>query len=306
MDKTQKVFRCGCVAIVGRPNTGKSTLLNNILGEKVSIVSGVAQTTRYKIKGIFTDERGQIVFLDTPGMHLAKNRLNSCLLRQIDEAVAECDLILHLVDVTEAPGKEESFIIEKIKDSKAPLILGLNKIDLKAVFLDSYIKLWEGLRGKKVQEMGQDFVLMPLSALKGINLDKLLGEIFPHLPEGPRLYPEDILSDFPQRLAVADIIREKLFYAMHKEIPYSLAVYIEDMQPRSNQLIYIRAIILVERDSQKAIVIGENGEVLKMVGQQARLEIEGLLEKKVFLETQVKVEPRWQQDPDMLKKLAFL
>jgi GTP-binding protein Era len=303
---TKKAFHCGTVAIVGRPNTGKSTLLNNILGEKVSIVSGVAQTTRYKIKGIFTDERGQIIFVDTPGMHLAKSRMSTYLVRQIDEAIAECNLLIHLVDVTEAPGREEGLLIEKIKDSKAPIILGLNKIDLKAVFLDTYIKLWEQVKSKKVQEMTGDFILMPISGLKGTNVDKLLKEIFLHLPQGPALYPEDIISDFPQRLAIADIIREKLFYAMHKEVPYSLAVYIDEMQPRSDKLIYIRAVILVERDSQKAIVIGDKGQVLKTVGQEARAELEMLLEKKVFLETHVEVKSGWQQDPLILKKLAFL
>jgi GTP-binding protein Era len=306
LDKNQKVFHCGSVAIVGRSNTGKSTLLNNILADKVSIVSTVAQTTRYKIKGIFTDERGQIVFIDTPGMHLPRTRMGSCMLRQIDEAIAECDLIIHLADVTEAPGREENLVIEKIKDSNVPIILGLNKIDLKSVFLDNYIKLWEEVKGKKVQDIGKDFILMPLSGLKGINVDKLVETVFEHLPAQEMLYPEDMLSDFPQRLAIADIIREKLFSLMHKEVPYSLAVYIDEMQPRTNKLIYIRAVILVERDSQKAIVIGASGEVLKMVGQQARLEIEGLLEKKVFLETQVKVEPHWQQDPVALKKLSFL
>ncbi|MDD5167170.1 MAG: GTPase Era, partial [Candidatus Omnitrophica bacterium] len=192
--ETKKLLRCGTVAIVGRPNTGKSTLLNVILGEKVSIVSGVAQTTRYKIRGIFTDGRGQIVFVDTPGMHLPRERMGSCLMRQIDEAIAECDLIIHLVDVTEAPGREESLVIEKIKDRGVPIILGLNKIDLKAVFLDTYIKLWEQVKGKKVQDMPSDLVLMPLCALKGTNADKLLTEIFLHLPQGSILYPQDIVS----------------------------------------------------------------------------------------------------------------
>jgi len=306
MDKNQKVLHCGSVAIVGRPNTGKSTLLNNILEEKVSIVTSVAQTTRYKIKGILTDERGQIVFIDTPGMHRPKTRMGSCLLRQIDEAIVECDLIIHLVDVTEAPGKGENSVIEKIKNSNVAIILGLNKIDLKSVFLDNYIKLWEEVKGKKTQDMTQDFILMPLSALKGTNVDKLVETIFLHLPQSPLLYPKDIVSDFPQRLVIADIIREKLFSVMHKEIPYSLAVYIDEMQPRSNKLIYIRAVILVERDSQKAIVIGKEGQVLKTIGQQARIEIEALLERKIFLETQVKVKVNWQDDPFILRQLAFL
>ena len=301
-----KSKHCGIVAIVGRPNTGKSTLMNNILGEKVSIVSSVAQTTRYSIRGILTDERGQIVFIDTPGMHHPKSRMSKLLVKQIDEAVTGCDIIIHLVDVTEAPGQEEAMIVDKIKGAKAKIILGLNKIDLKAVFLDSYMKLWEQARGKKIEEMPEEIILMPLSGLRGTNVDKLVGSIFENLPEGEMLYPPDILSDFPQRLAIADIIREKLFFLMHKEVPYSIAVYVDEMVPRSKKLVYIRAVILVERETQRQIVIGKDGAILKEAGLKSREEIEGLLEKKVFLETFVKVKPGWQEDLGMLKQLAFL
>ncbi|MGE5197027.1 MAG: GTPase Era, partial [Deltaproteobacteria bacterium] len=286
--------------------TGKSTLLNTILGEKVSIVSAVPQTTRYKIKGIFTDQRGQIVFIDTPGMHITKSSMGSYLARQIDEAIEDCDLIIHLVDASKAPGREERLMVEKLKGAKAKIILGLNKIDLKPVFLDTYIKLWEDTKEKKAQDMPEDFILIPLSGLKGVNTDKLVEVIFAHLAEGPMLYPDGVVSDFPQRLAIADIIREKLFFLMRQEVPYSLAVYVDEMQPRSNKLTYISAVILVETESQKMIVIGRNGQILKEIGQQARMELETLLEKKIFLETRVKVHPNWQQDPNMLKELAFI
>jgi len=301
----EKTKRCGIVSIVGRPNSGKSTLLNNILGEKVAIVSDIPQTTRYQIRGILNDDRGQIIFIDTPGMHRPRNRLGVCLVRQIEQAIQGCDLIVHLVDTTKPPGDEESLVIDRIKDFSGPIILGLNKIDLRPVFLNAYIEIWEKAKAKKVEEMTDSFILIPISALKGINLNELTAIIFKFLPEGPLLYPQDIISDFPQRLALADIIREKLFYLMRQEIPHSLAVYIEEIQPRSNNLIYIRAIILIERDSQKSIVIGKDGRILKEIGELARLEIETLLEKKIFLETHVKVKPGWQQDPLILRQLGY-
>jgi len=301
----EKTKRCGIVSIVGRPNSGKSTLLNNILGEKVAIVSDIPQTTRYQIRGILNDDRGQIIFIDTPGMHRPRNRLGVCLVRQIEQAIQGCDLIVHLVDTTKPPGDEESLVIDRIKDFSGPIILGLNKIDLRPVFLNAYIEIWEKAKAKKVEEMTDSFILIPISALKGINLNELTAIIFKFLPERPLLYPQDIISDFPQRLALADIIREKLFYLMRQEIPHSLAVYIEEIQPRSNNLIYIRAIILIERDSQKSIVIGKDGRILKEIGELARLEIETLLEKKIFLETHVKVKPGWQQDPLILRQLGY-
>jgi GTP-binding protein Era len=302
----EKKLRCGMVAIVGRPNTGKSTLLNRILGEKVAIVSRVPQTTRYKIRGIFNDERGQIVFIDTPGMILTKSYLGKLMSQHINEATEGCDLIIHLVDTTEPPGREENLVLEKIRHIKIPIILGLNKIDLRPIFLDNYIKLWEEIKGKKITEMDKDLILMPLSALAGINIDRLIDTIFAFLPEGDLLYPSDAITDLPQRLAIADIIREKLFNLMHKEVPHSLAVYIEEMQPRKNRLIYIRAVILIERESQRSIVIGRDGRVLKEVGRFSRLEIESLLEKKVFLETFVKVEPNWRNDPNILRELGYI
>jgi len=297
--------KCGIVAIVGRPNTGKSTLLNSILKEKITIVSPVPQTTRKSIRGIFTDERGQIVFVDTPGMHITQHRLGKLMIKEIDASLEGIDLVIHLVDTTRAPGREEELLVEKLKNLKIPIILGLNKIDLRPVFLDNYIKLWEEIKQKKVQEMLDELILMPLSALKGINVDKLLENIFTLLPCGPLLYPEDMVSDFPQKLAIADLIREKLFMLMKEEIPHSLAVYIEEMRPEK-KCIYIRAIILVERDSQKAIVIGKDGSILKEIGRQARQDIEEILEKKVFLETYVKVKPNWKEDPLILKELGYV
>lgn len=304
MGKENKLH-CGIVAIVGRPNTGKSTLLNSILGEKVTIVSKVPQTTRNKIRGIFTDRRGQIVFIDTPGMHLPKHRLGSLMVRQIEDAIDGSDLVIHLVDSNDSLGEEEKLIIDKIKNVKTPVVLGVNKVDLKAIFIDTYIKTWERIKGKTAAQMADNFIIMPLSGIKGININKLVDVIFAHLPEGPLLYPPDMLSDFPQKLAIADIIREKLFELMHKEVPHSLAVYIEEMFPQ-RKLIYIRALIFIERESQKAIVIGKDGEILKKVGLQARKEIEEILGKKVFLETYVKVKSGWREDPMLLREMGYI
>jgi len=301
-----KQLHCGIVAIVGRPNTGKSTLLNAILGEKVSIVSDIPQTTRYQIKGILTDKRGQIVFIDTPGMHLPNQRLGSLMVRQIEEALENSNVIVYLVDTNDAPGREENLMLQRLKEAKVPIILGLNKVDARAVFLDTYIKIWEGLKGKSAHEMADSLVLMPLSSLQGTNVIKLVDTIFKLLPRGELLYPEDVVSDFPQRLALADIIREKLFQVMRQEIPHFLAVYIDEMQSRSPKLTYIRAVILVERQSQKVIVVGRDGGVLKEIGKLAREEFEGLLEKKVFLETQVKVKPGWRENVEILRQLGHL
>jgi GTP-binding protein Era len=302
----QMILHCGVAAIIGRPNTGKSTLLNRILDEKVAIVSKIPQTTRYKIRGIYTDQRGQIVFIDTPGMHIPRHQMGKYMLRQIDDAIATCDLIIHLVDATKSLGEEEQLVIDKIKDSKVPIILGLNKIDINPKFLNDYIEAWEEAKGKKITELTDSLKLIPLSALSGTNLDKLMEVIFDTLPEGEMLYPKDMLTDLPERLAIADIIREKLFELLRQEIPHSLAVYIEEMQPRSHKLIYIRAIILIERESQKSIIIGKQGEFLKETGSRAREEIEKLLEKKVFLETFVKVKPHWRQDHQILKQLGYI
>lgn len=304
--KNEKKLHCGAVALVGRPNTGKSTLLNYILGEKVAIVSTVPQTTRHKIKGIFTDSRGQIVFIDTPGMHLSSQRMGKLMLREIDLAIAGSDLVIHLVDTQEPPGEEEELVLNKLKNVKVPVILGLNKIDCRARFLPSYIKLWEEQKGKKIQELSNQVLLVPLSGKTGTNVDKLLATVFEYLPQGDFLYPPEILTDFPQRLAIAEIIREKLFALMRQEVPHSLAVYIEEIQPRPRKLIYIRAVIIVERSSQKAIVVGRGAGILKTVGLQSRPEIATLLGQRVYLETQVKVKPGWREDPEILRLLGYL
>ena len=199
------------VAIVGRPNVGKSTLLNAILGEKVSIVSDVPQTTRHQIRGIHTDERGQIVFIDTPGIHAGKDKLDKYMNRASLGSIDSVDAVIHMVDASEKTGLEEQHVISRLNKCGKPIIVGLNKIDItKGKFVPEYIKLWEEIRGVPMTEM-KDLILFPLSALKGTNVKKLVDLLFEQMPEGPFLYPADAITDFPKRMAMADLIREKLF-----------------------------------------------------------------------------------------------
>ncbi len=304
-DQEKKSLRCGVVAIVGRPNVGKSTLLNGILGEKVAIVSSVPQTTRQQIRGIYNDERGQIVFIDTPGVHLAKDTLGKWMNASSSRTGSDADCIIHLVDSSEPTGQEESMVMDQLGDFKNPIIVGLNKIDLKGKYVDHYIAIWEKAKEKPFHEI-ENMTLLPISGKTSFNIDKLLNLLFAILPEGPLLYPTDTLSDLPQRVAIADIIREKLFWLMREEVPHSLAVIIKDIVKRKKNLLYIPAVILVERDSQKEIVIGKKGQILKEVGTAARKELEDLMGQKIFLELFVKTEKNWRDNPGLLNEMGFL
>ena len=298
--------KCGIVAIVGRTNTGKSTLLNYILGEKVTIVSKIPQTTRNIIRGILTEKRGQIVFVDTPGIHKPKHRLGKYMNILAEGEAKGADLIIHLVDSSERTGEEERLVVDYLNHAKAPIVIALNKIDLGGKFVPEYLKLWEQKKQKTLQELGDNLVAVPISALKGTNIEKLLDVLFSHLPEGPELYPEDMVSDFPQALAYADIIRQKFFECMREELPYSIGVLVDEITERSNKLTYISASILVERDSQKAIVIGDKAKVIKNVGTLARQELESMLGRKVYLELKAKVKPGWRQDTEILRQMGII
>lgn len=306
-------FRCGAVSIIGRPNTGKSTLLNCLVKEKLAIVSAVAQTTRYRIRGIYNEERGQIIFIDTPGLHLGKDRLDKLMNTSSLDSIQTADCIIHLVDTSRPTGKEEQMVVENLKGVKVPVILGLNKIDLKGRYVPEYIDLWERIKGRPCTEMVQgrpvteldSLVILPLSATKGINIERLLDLLFERLPKGETLYPRDTLSDVPQKLMMADVIREKLFNLLREEIPHSLAVAIEEMTPRKKNVLYLRAVILVERESQKEIVIGKKGEVLKQAGSLARRELEEILEKKIFLELYVRFQKGWRNNEMVLQELGY-
>ncbi|HLD70000.1 MAG TPA: GTPase Era [Candidatus Omnitrophota bacterium] len=297
-------FRCGMVSIVGRPNVGKSTLLNTILNEKVTIVSKVPQTTRRQMRGIYNDERGQIIFIDTPGLYLGKDKLDQLLMKTAFSTTQDVDCVIHLVDTSEPTGMEERAVVQRLSRVLVPIILGLNKIDLKGKFLPEYISLWESLKGKSVQEM-ERFVLLPLSGKDRTNIERLLEILFDFLPKGPALYPTDTICDIPRKIAIADIIREKFLNVMREEIPHSLAVVVETLQLKRNRLVYISALIYVERESQKEIVIGKNGDVLKKIGTLARQELEELLGGKVFLDLRVKLQKKWRDDLSFLHEMGL-
>lgn len=302
----KKIKKSGIVSIVGRPNVGKSTLLNAIIGEKVSIVSQVPQTTRQQVRGIYTDERGQIVFIDTPGMHLGGDRLDKFMNRSSLSTLQDTDVIIHLVDSSEQTGQEEDYVVGRLKGLKTPIIVGLNKVDRgKGKYIAEYVKLWEDSTGKSIQEL-TNLTLLPLSALNGTNVDKLLDMLFEFLPEGPLLYPEDVITDLPRHMAMADLVREKLFRVMREEVPHSIAVRIESAQPKKGKVLHIRAVITVERDSQKEIVIGKKGAVLKEAGTLARADLEELLGQKVFLELYVKAAKNWRDDPAQLEEMGYV
>ena len=298
MSERKKV---GFVALVGRPNVGKSTLMNALLGRKVAIVSSKPQTTRTQIRGILTRPEGQIVFVDTPGIHKPKHLLGEEMVKIAVDALKEVDLILYLVEaLDEELSQEDEIIISVLKKVDTPKFLLVNKVDL--------LKYKEGFW--KAVELYQDKIyfreVIPISAVKGTNLDVLLEKIFENFPEGELLYPDDMITDQPLRFLISEIIREKLFHELHQEIPYSTAVVIEEMQEREGKnLVYIRATIYVERASHRKIVIGKGGNMLKKVGRMAREEIEHVLGKKVFLELWVKVREDWRRSETDVKRLGF-
>ncbi|MCX5712104.1 MAG: GTPase Era [Candidatus Omnitrophica bacterium] len=294
-------MKSGFVALIGRPNTGKSTLLNYILGEKVSIVTNVPQTTRFQCRGVYNDARGQIVFVDTPGMHIPEDGLGRYLNNAVIQAKDTTDVILYIADTTRKPGAEEENIVYQLKKGKAPVIMALNKIDKGKGYTEDYLEFWQ----KIMPEKNPLIISIPISAKTGENIDRLLQEIFAQLREGEAYYPPEILTDFPRRLAISDIIREKFLKRLHEELPHSLAVLVDEITERSKGLTYIKATILVEKQTHKQMVIGKGGALVKVAGQEARKELEVLLEKKIYLELTAKVEPKWQENTQILKQLGY-
>jgi GTP-binding protein Era len=296
--------RSGVVSIVGRPNVGKSTLLNTIVGQKIAIVTPVPQTTRRQIRGVYTESRGQIVFIDTPGLHTGRDGLGRLMNQEAAATFDGVDCLVHLVDTSRRVGPEEKAVVEQIRKARCPIILGLNKIDIRKPDVQAYIGLWEEAKGSPVQEI-EKFTMVALSGEKGSNVETLLEVIFANLPEGPLLYPEDTLTDYPQKLAMADIIREKLFLLLKDELPHAVGVVIEETRPVKGKTIMIKAVILVEKETQKEIVIGRQGQMLKKVGSLAREDLENLLESKVYLETHVKVKKAWRDDLRFLRETGY-
>ncbi len=293
-----KITRSGFVGIIGLPNVGKSTLLNQLLGTKVSIVSSKPQTTRFNIRGVLTKDNYQVVFVDTPGIHDAKDLFNQIMVKEALNTLEEVDIILWVMDVTHRIPEEEK-ILDLIKKAGKPAILALNKIDL--------IKKQELLPIIDYFSKLHDFhAIVPVSALKNDGLDRLLDEIIKILPEGPFYYEPDRVTDLPLSLLIAEIIREKVFMLTYQEIPYSTAVKVEEIreEPEKN-LLYIQATIFIERDSQKGIIIGKGGRMLKKIGTLAREELEFLLGKKIYLDLWVKALKDWRERESHIRRLAI-
>jgi GTP-binding protein Era len=292
-----KGFRSGFIAIIGRPNVGKSTLMNCLLGEKISIISDKPQTTRNRIRGILTLPDAQLVFLDTPGIHKPLHKMNEIMVKAALGTYGEVDVIMLLVEATERPGAGDKFIIETLSKIKTPVFLVINKVDLIAK--ERLLPLMQELSG-----LYPFAEIIPVSALKQ-DLGGLLDALLKRMPKGPKYFPDDQLTDQPERFVVTEIIREKIFELTKEEIPYSTAVVIEQMKEEPN-LTSIHAMIYVERDSQKGIVIGKNGALLKEIGTRARLDAEKLLGVKVFLQLWVKVKKGWRDDDHMLRNVGIL
>ena len=290
-----KEFKSGFVTLIGRPNVGKSTLMNHLIGQKIAITSEKPQTTRNRIQTVYTDERGQIIFLDTPGIHKAKNKLGEYMVNVAENTLKEVDVILWLVEPTTFIGAGERHIAEQLSKIKTPVILVINKIDtVKSkeeilTFIAAY---------KDILNFAE---IIPVSALKEMNIEDVKSSIFKYLPAGPQFYDEDTVTDQPMRQIAAELIREKALRMLDEEIPHGIAVVIDQMKERSNGIIDVDATIVCERDSHKGIIIGKGGSMLKRIGTAARMEIENLMDTKVNLKLWVKVRREWR-DSDMYMK----
>jgi GTP-binding protein Era len=293
----KKGYRAGFVAIVGRPNAGKSTLLNHLVGQKVAIVTSKPQTTRNRIQGIVTQPRGQVVFIDTPGLHDADSALGRQMMHEVAAALEGIDVLLLMVDASRAFPHADALLLEKAQRFRGKTILALNKIDRlpKAKLLpliDAFQKAFEFA------------AIVPISALKGNGCDELLDEILRQLPESEPYFPEDQVTDQPERFLAAEIIREKAIQVMYHEVPYALAVFVDKFE-ETPKLLRIDATLNVERDSQKKILIGHKGEMMKKIGTEARKELEALLDTKIFLSMFVKVVPGWRENPQKVRELDW-
>lgn len=293
-----KAFKSGFVAVIGRPNVGKSTLVNSLIGQKIAIMSDKPQTTRNKILCVLNRPEAQIVFIDTPGIHKPRHKLGEYMVRTAENTLREVDAVLFVVDATEEPGAGEQYILERLAAVSTPVILVINKIDKIA--------------RPQILPVIQRYVdkhpfaaVVPISALVKTNLEDLVQEIKKHLAEGPKYYPDDMITDQPERLLIAELIREKVLHLTREEIPHAIAVDIEEVTTRDNGDLYVRAVIYVERDSQKRIVIGAGGQVLKEAGRLARLDVENLLGSKAYLDLWVKVKKDWRNRDGILKSFGY-
>ncbi|WP_213422931.1 GTPase Era [Bhargavaea massiliensis] len=292
-------FKSGFISIIGRPNVGKSTFLNRVVGQKIAIMSDKPQTTRNKVQGVVTTEDSQMIFIDTPGIHKPKHKLGDFMMKVAKNTLKEVDIVLFMANADESLGKGDEFIMEMLGESGTPVILVLNKIDL--IHPDELIGVIDSYRER------MDFAeIVPISALQGNNVDRLMNVIKSYLPEGPQYYPADQVTDHPERFIISEMIREKVLHLTREEIPHSVAVVIERIAKREGQeTVDVSATIIVERDSQKGIVIGKRGALLKEIGTRARQDIEMLLGSKVYLELWVKVQKDWRNRANQLREYGF-
>lgn len=293
-----KPFKSGFVAVVGRPNVGKSTLINALIDDKIVIVSDKAQTTRNRIICVYTDESKQIVFMDTPGIHKPKHKLGEFMVDAAIDSLRDVEAVLFLVSANEKRGPGDNFVIEQLKKVNVPVFLVVNKIDT--------LKKNEVMEAILTYESAYPFEgIIPISAKEKDNIEEVIAVLEQHLPEGPKYFPEDMITDQPERLIISDIIREKVLLNTRDEIPHAIAVDVDEMKTRNDGMTYIRATIYVERDSQKGIIIGKQGAMLRELGRLAREDIQRLLATNVYLDIWVKVKKDWRNKSGMLSELGY-
>lgn len=292
-------FKSGFISIIGRPNVGKSTFMNRVIGQKIAIMSDKPQTTRNKIQGVFTREDAQMIFIDTPGIHKPKHKLGDFMVKVAEDSLNGVDLVLFMINASEGFGRGDEYILNMLEKVNQPVFLIVNKID--EVHPDKLLPLIDEYRKK------YDFAeIIPISALEGNNVDHLLEVMTSRLPEGPQYYPEDQITDHPERFIIGELIREKALHLTREEIPHSIAVAIDSIETREkNNTIYVQATIITERSSQKGIIIGKQGKMLKEIGQRARGDIESLLGSKIYLELWVKVQKDWRNRINQLQEYGF-
>jgi GTPase len=296
---SNQTFHSGFIAIVGRPNVGKSTFMNRVIGQKIAIMSDKPQTTRNKIQGVLTREDSQMIFIDTPGIHKPKHKLGDFMVKTAEHTLNEVDAILFMINAEEGYGAGDQYIIERLQKVKQPVFLIINKID--KVHPDKLLSLINEYKDRL------SFTeIVPISALEGNNVDHLLTVLTNYLPEGPQYYPEDQITDHPERFIISELIREKVLHLTREEIPHSVAVAIDSIEVRDQRkAVYVQATIITERSSQKGIIIGKQGKMLKEVGQLARKDIEALLGSKIYLELWVKVQKDWRNRMTHLRDFGF-
>ncbi|GIO23103.1 GTPase Era [Oceanobacillus sp. J11TS1] len=291
-------FKSGFIAIIGRPNVGKSTFMNRVIGQKIAIMSDKAQTTRNKIQGVLTTSQYQMVFIDTPGIHKPKHRLGDFMVQVAENTLNEVDNILFMINADEGYGRGDQYIIDLLQKVNQPVYLVINKIDkIDPEKLMQLINQYKDLYSFEE--------IIPISALEGNNVNRLLEVIAAKLPEGPQYYPTDQVTDHPERFIISELIREKVLHHTKEEIPHSIAVVIENIEKNENEKLLVQATIVTERSSQKGILIGKQGSMLKKIGQQSRRDIEALLGSKVYLELWVKVKKDWRNRQNQLHEFGF-